>query len=183
VTEEVLRRATAPVLAANAGALASEGPISFGKILVALDGSERAAKILPLVREIATLFGSKVTVLHVVPRFVGHAAFPFTIPAPLTVTLDGPEEILAEQTAPLRASGVDVKTTTIYGETAPFAIVDIARREEVDLIALTTHGRTGLSRWIFGSVAEEVLRSSPCPVLLERTVSIPIEEPIPATAV
>src|SRR5207248_3163666 len=126
----------------------------------------------PLVKEVATLFGSTVTVLHVVPSFVGYAAFPFSLPAPMTVTLDAPEEILARQTAPLRVAGIDLRMKTVFGETAPFAIVDGARREGVDLVALTTHGRSGLARWIFGSVAEEVLRTCRAPLLLQRTVSV-----------
>ena len=50
----------------------------------------------------------------------------------------------------------------------PDAITDYARAEHIDLIVMSTHGRGGISRWVYGSVAEKVLQAAPCPVLLIR---------------
>ena len=52
-------------------------------------------------------------------------------------------------------------------------ILDTIRDEHVDLLAMTTHGRTGFSRWLYGSVAEKVLRHTTCPMLVMRTGTPP----------
>jgi nucleotide-binding universal stress UspA family protein len=70
----------------------------------------------------------------------------------------------------LRGKGLQVETQIPEGA-AVQAIVDCAKRLRADLIALTTHGRGGLTRLVFGSVAEGVLRSAPCPVLLLRVAA------------
>ena len=64
--------------------------------------------------------------------------------------------------------GVPVVEKTLFGLPAE-AILNMAEEEEVDLIAMTTHGRSGVSRWLFGSVAEQVLRNADCPLLVMRT--------------
>jgi nucleotide-binding universal stress UspA family protein len=70
----------------------------------------------------------------------------------------------------LRSKGLKVETQLPEGAAIP-AIVDCAKRLQAGLIALTTHGRGGLTRLVFGSVAEGVLRSAPCPVLLVRAAT------------
>lgn len=64
--------------------------------------------------------------------------------------------------------GIDVRTEARFG-LAENVILDFARAKRVDLIVLSTHGRTGLSRWVFGSVAEKVLRGAKTTVLLVRS--------------
>jgi nucleotide-binding universal stress UspA family protein len=67
----------------------------------------------------------------------------------------------------LRRRGITVQC--VHPESSPAdAILEHARRSNSDVIALTTHGRGGLGRLVFGSVADEVLRKAPCPVLLVR---------------
>ena len=67
----------------------------------------------------------------------------------------------------LRAEGIEVFTGTRIGPVAE-SIVDFAQENKVDLIAMCTHGRTGLARWALGSVADRVLRAGEIPILLVR---------------
>jgi nucleotide-binding universal stress UspA family protein len=77
------------------------------------------------------------------------------------------EEYLARIKARLTKEGLDVETRVLTGRPAE-TITDFAQREKVDLIALATHGRSGVSRWVFGSVADRLVRSLSIPVLLIR---------------
>jgi nucleotide-binding universal stress UspA family protein len=78
------------------------------------------------------------------------------------------EEYLTPLAVDLRRRGVRVKTEVRRGEAAE-EILKSAREAKADVIAMTTHGRTGLGRMLFGSVAETVLRESELPVLLMRS--------------
>ena len=74
---------------------------------------------------------------------------------------------LDRMAAQLRAEGQQVQTATMVGQAAE-AILDYAQAHAVDLIALETHGRTGLVRWLVGGVADKVIRGAIAPVLLHR---------------
>ena len=65
----------------------------------------------------------------------------------------------------LRADGLTVQTQAYY-DAADTAILAAARQKQADLIVMSTHGRSGLNRWVYGSVADAVLRVAPIPVLL-----------------
>ncbi len=143
------------------------------KILVCLDGSSLAEQILPYATEQALRFGSKVVLLQVIgePR-----AIPSPVPGePVFILLPEPEQIEREQNEataylesiaqPLREKGLDVECVAQPG-TPSDAIVSYAAESEVDLIAIATHGRSGLRRMTFGSVADFVLRESGLPILL-----------------
>lgn len=150
----------------------------FERLVVALDGSEVAERILPHVVALAKQFGSEVTLLQVteapetVMAEVAAAAEP-----PGAVAIDpmpiieaerqGAAEYLAGIEARLRGDGLTVACAEPEGSPAA-AIVDYAQEHRADLIAMTTHGRSGLGRLVFGSVADSVLRHAPCPVLLVR---------------
>ncbi len=158
VAEEVLRHAGCPVLTANPHALPPlepTRPVRFERILVPTDGSDRSRDILPAVREWARALDLEVTVMHVLHSRYGDV---------------DPEAIAAEFAEPLRRSGLRVKTLAESGEPAE-RILRVAAAERFDLIALTTHGRTGLARLLYGSVTEEVLRSGACPVLVVRATA------------
>ena len=185
VTEQVLRRATVPVLAVNPGGLQeAEKPrlLHFGRILVPLDGSDRAAEILPAVAELARLYDSVVTLLHVEEPIVVPTMLPANVgDFPRSNGL-GPAALEPYREA-LAAVGVNAIVRTIVGS-ALAEILRIANEETFDLVALTTHGRTGVARLILGSIAEHVLRHCTVPVLLKRTVPIAVptaaEEPLVA---
>lgn len=130
------------------------------RVLIPLDGSPRAERILAHVREHLRRVDAEVLLLRVVPDPVGRAGDP-RILEEANQYLDGIEGRLAGE-------GLQVSALVWIGAPAP-TILDVARRERATLIALTTHGRTGLPRWIFGSVAEEVARSASIPVLVVRS--------------
>jgi nucleotide-binding universal stress UspA family protein len=77
------------------------------------------------------------------------------------------EKYLARIQAKLSKEGLNAETKVLTGRPAE-TITDFTRREKVDLIALATHGRSGINRWVFGSVADKLVRSSSVPVLLIR---------------
>ena len=159
VAERVLEGARFPLLVANpislpdepvwsgaAGSLELHRATDWKKILVPFDGSGSAASILPLVRDVAHAYDSDVTLLHVRRR--GDAP-----------SLDSFAQ---------RLEGVHVQTVVAEGNPA-CVILDYASDQGVDLIALTTHGHSKLSRWAFGSVAGHVLAHAATPVLVKRT--------------
>ncbi len=121
-------------------------------------------------RAVAQQFDCKVILLRVVVS-------PYAIAAPDLILAgydDGQENFTkVAQTyvqgvaADLQAAGLQVSCRTCEGPVAE-AILDHARDEEVDMIVMSTHGRGGLSRWVYGSVADRVLQAAPCPVLLVR---------------
>jgi nucleotide-binding universal stress UspA family protein len=140
----------------------------YRRALVALDGSEVAETIMPLIFKIAGPL--EVTLLRVnvpVRSLVVEGAGQPILEDPESARIDA-EEYLAPLAVDLRRRGVRVKTEVRRGEAAE-EILKAAREAKADVIAMTTHGRTGLGRLLFGSVAETVLRESELPVLLMRS--------------
>ncbi len=164
VAERVLRHTTTPLLLCTPAALDHERvDAGFPAILVPLDGSERSAKILPHVEALAKAYGSRVTLLRVEP-FVP-SAVPSPLLTPQTWDPDSVAATLEPHRARLEQAGVQAEVKATMGIEAA-EILDAA--EDADLVAMTTHGRTGLSRWWFGSVAEQVLRHCTRPLLVAR---------------
>jgi nucleotide-binding universal stress UspA family protein len=131
------------------------------RILVPLDGSERAEAILPQIRRQLSRTEAEIVLLTSVfspPDF--HLQLPGM--------LEEARAYLRRTADRLNAQGLRCRTLVEAGPAAS-AILEVARREEISLVAMSTHGRTGLSRWAFGSVAEKVIRSSPQPVLVVRS--------------
>jgi nucleotide-binding universal stress UspA family protein len=147
----------------------------YARILAALDGSELGERILPHVEALAEKFGSAVTLLMVttpVERAVAAEAITGTDAFVDVMPLVEEErreaaKYLEHMADRLRSRGLAVQCEQPQG-TAAEMILEHAHRMNTDLIALTTHGRSGLRRVVFGSVADEVLRKAPCPVLLVR---------------
>lgn len=151
----------------------------YERIAVALDGSPLAEQILPHVETLAEHFGSTLILVRAVLPVENVAALvdPVISGVPLDPTLVQDTTEADEQEArtyldqvatALRQRGISVQTEQPHGAAAE-AIVDTARRAHADLIALTTHGRSGLGRLLFGSVADEVLHKTTRPVLLVRS--------------
>ncbi len=138
--------------------------LSFRNILFATDFSEASQLAGRTAGELARHFAARLHVLHVVP--------PVTDPAPAA-----PE--LRAAVAELGA-GLSVVTASAAGRAAS-EIVNYARRNAIDMIVLGSHGRTGFSRALLGSVAEAVTRRASCPVLTVPTVLA--RAPAPATEV
>jgi len=145
----------------------------FQKILVTLDGSEFAERALGPAAQIAKEFHSKITLLRI-PVIEAQVAAPYGIGLPSEPDVkrshDEAESYLYSIQMRLLGSGVAARTEVVSGVPAD-VILDVAEAERIDLIVMSTHGRSGLSRLFYGSVAESVLRGASIPVLL-----IPIKE-------
>ena len=144
----------------------------YEKILVPLDGSKVAEGILPWVGSLARGLGSSVTLLSV----VGHADMenrgrPFRRSGPAVAqiaerAMDAYHRRYLENAADyLLARGVGVKPLVVVGDPVE-EILGQAAASECDLIAMSTHGRSGLHRGLVGSVTDSVIRSSQAPVLV-----------------
>jgi nucleotide-binding universal stress UspA family protein len=136
----------------------------FKKILVPLDGSKLAEGIVPRVEWLAKIHDGEVTLLRVA---LAHS-FPGTDPVQHQVNVvREAEEYLAKVEANLKSVGVKVKSVVRYGHDAQ-EIVDHARDRGFDLIAMSTHGRTGLPQFVMGSVANKIIHAATVPILLCR---------------
>lgn len=149
----------------------------FERILVCLDGSELAEQILPYATEEALRFRSEVTLLHVVPEpaivtpgVPGIPGIPVETPGLMEQMAKEHNQAIAylERLAnQLRKKGLAAESVILQGA-AGDAIVNHANDSGIGLIALATHGRSGLGRAVFGSVADYVLRNSGLPILVIR---------------
>ena len=138
--------------------------VKFERILVPLDGSSCAENILPAVEKLATDLKASVALLRVA---VAHT-FPGVDPTDAEVkVVREAEDYLAGIEKRLKAKGLKVDSHVRYGDDAE-EILNHAGLKEVDLVAMSTHGRSGVGRFLIGSVAEKVLRHSPKPVFLAR---------------
>ena len=143
----------------------------YHKILVPLDGSKRAERILPHVEELARRYQAKVIFLQVVE----HKAI--TIPEGTFMNFTDQEFVQAKKQAEKHLKGlqgefrgkiIESKTHVIYGPVVE-GILNIAAQEDVDLIALASHGRGGLARVFYGSVAAGLLHRVDRPLLIIRS--------------
>jgi nucleotide-binding universal stress UspA family protein len=165
----------------------------FKKVLVPLDGSELAETVLPYVEDLGKRCTAEVILLQVVATPPSRATVIYQPPrgdmpmAPLPESAEDvviaqhpiyreremeslraeAERSLAGAKERLNKAGLEVRVEILFGRPAE-KIIEYAVKEEVDLIAMATHGRSGFSRWVFGSVAEKVLRAIALPILLIR---------------
>lgn len=144
--------------------------IKIQKILVATDFSEHAAVALRYAEEFSKAFGSEVLLCHVVSDAGmlshippgGESYFPPDIEE---FHRESAEKQCAEL---LAASSIENHSTHILNG-KPFAeVVRLARREDVDLVIVGTHGHGAIAHMLLGSVAERIVRKAPCPVLTVR---------------
>ncbi len=153
----------------------------YQKVLVPLDGSELAECVLPHVETIASGCGvaSAVFLRVVEPAYFpvgtvseGGGVFTEVDAARTRKDMDlrakqDAKEYLDGLVRRLQYSTTKVKTAVVMGKAAA-TIADYATKNQVDLIVIATHGRSGVSRWVWGSVADRVLRSACIPVLMVR---------------
>jgi nucleotide-binding universal stress UspA family protein len=144
----------------------------FKTILVPLDGSKRAEAILPHVEDLARLSQGKLILLQVVepPTYLASepgGAVPVLDDGLLKVLLRDAEAYLAGVQEALQRQGIEAETRVGMGS-AVSQIMEAARMEGADIIAMASHGRTGLKRVFYGSVAAGVLHVVDRPLLLVR---------------
>ncbi len=141
-------------------------------ILVATDFSECSESALNYGRAMAHRFGARLHVLHTVeimpPDLVGMGGYIAAVPQ-LQADLDNAARAQLESAVTTEDRHTLGATTVLSsGETPAQAIANYARKSDIDLIVIGTHGRRGLSHIVMGSVAEKVVRTAPCPVLTVR---------------
>jgi nucleotide-binding universal stress UspA family protein len=143
------------------------------RILAPTDFSELSKQGLKSALELAQTFGAQLLLIHVVepPPYPVEAIVPVDLAATLLTDLERQaSDELARVLTDAPASPVEVLRRVVVG--TPYRkIVEVAEEEKSDLIVMTTHGRTGLSHLVMGSVAERVVRTAPCPVLTIRPTS------------
>jgi nucleotide-binding universal stress UspA family protein len=166
VAEEVVRRASCPVLTVREGGEAPAARIA--RILVPIDFSEPSRAALAYARDLAVRLGARLDLLHVVEQVVLPSFYVPGAPAVFPESLDalrGSAEAELRREAEalgLPAAGWEAQVVTA---TPSFGIVEQAEARKSDLIVMATRGLTGVARLLLGSTAERVVRMAPCPVL------------------
>ena len=138
-------------------------------ILLPTDFSECANYALSFAASFARQAGAKIICVHVIEPIVptvGYTGMTEPLPiADISVQLeDSAERELPKISECDEFEGIEVEEVIVHGDAAS-EIVRVAGERGVDLIVISTHGRTGLGRLLFGSTAESVVRHAPCPVL------------------
>ena len=174
VAERVLQAASVPVLMVRAqeeDAKDARQLMLCRRILVPLDGSEMAEQVLSPVTAVAGAVGAEVFLFQVAfdqpASMFGSDWFFLPAEGEFEEEERKAQAYLERVADPLREEGIQVVTGTQIGPVAG-SIMEYADANEIDLIAMCTHGRTGLARWAFGSVADRVLRAGGIPILLVR---------------
>lgn len=140
----------------------------YRNILVPLDGSELAETALPHASMLATASGAELVLIRVcVPRFLGPQGNREAVVQEAGDRAEV-EMYLQELQSRLRARGIKAGYRIGTGNVAG-AIAKQAHADNVDLIVMSTHGRTGTQLWAYGSVAYSMLKVAPCSVMVVRT--------------
>lgn len=165
VAEEVVRSADCPVLTVRARE--TPAPQAFKRFLLPMDFSEHSEPALCAAHALATDFGASLQLLHVVEPLqnMGISNYSHEIGVKWESSQkEAAEEIMKKACDDLGTKAVAHTFKTVSGKPAD-AIPIVAEEYDGDLIIIPTHGRTGLKRFLMGSVAEKVVRHARCPVL------------------
>jgi len=142
----------------------------YKKILVPLDGSELAKKGLEEAEKLAQIFAAEIILFQVVP-FMPIYGSPELV-TPLIVDekqKEAAEKYLHTLTEELKEKGFKVTSMVKTGQQVAAEIIDFSKESGADLIAMCTHGRSGITRWVLGSVTLKVLTRAETPILLIRS--------------
>lgn len=174
VSDYVIRHMAVPVLLVPPRPDGTTNPeTAIRRILVGLDLSRDAEAILEPVAGLAQLHGASVTLMHVaeiifeVGKLTGST--PVVTNSGLLEATRAEAELQLERVAKrMRERGVMVETRVVTGINAAGGLLEALVHDRFDLVALTTHGRSGLRRLLLGSVADKVIRGATTPVLVLR---------------
>jgi len=170
VAEEVLRRSPIPVLIVHPLAKPT-GKVRLKRIVVPLDGSQRSGTILPHVASLAKATGARLLFMTTVEP---HARTEY----PVEVVANN----LFREQKRLHKEGIPTQIAIRYGD--PVAeILSFGDAQNADMVALSTHGRSGVERALYGSVTESVLRKGKLPLLILRTAGKYVPDPLHAPAI
>ncbi len=175
VTDKVLHATTNPLLIVRAREQAAFTPeVRLESVIVPLDESALAEQVLPHVVSLAKALRLKVTPVSVTPpvdAYYSYAEYATVNWDDVAMEVDnhaaGYLREIGQKLLSLGAPSVEERL--LHGSPAA-AIVDLARETPDNLVMMTTHGRSGLGRWVLGSVADRIVRNSGDPVLVVRAV-------------
>jgi nucleotide-binding universal stress UspA family protein len=181
VAERIIQGATVPVFLVR-----EHIPVPAAgqerRILVPLDGSELAAQALSYALEVAKSIGASLLLLRVMDLQIGEdLGLYFEDAVAVAETMakwrDEANTYLEEVAQRVRSSGLVVETRVLVG--VPDKVIwEVATDESINLIVMSTHGRSGFRRWVYGSTANKVLRTVSCPLVLVRAVQAKRSEPL-----
>ena len=157
----------------------------YDVIVVPLDGSSLAEQVLPYVKDLMQHRSATIHLISIAPLSPALMSgapvrlYPLVVsPADFELQTNERERIEEELTNYLRGIALQLETAKVktrvevrFGEPAE-EVIAYAQDVQADVIAMCTHGRTGLARWAYGSVAEKVMRHAHCPVLLVRAKAV-----------
>ncbi len=169
VADTVIRGSRLPVLLIRPGTWREvEGRKPFQRIVVPLDGSESADAVVRYAADLARMEGARIVLMRIVPPPVIVDA-PYWLPVADEATTNLQEAAgreLEAKVKQLNASGIEAEAVVQIGPEPAAAILDYVDREGIELIAMTSRGRSKWERLLLGSVAERVLHNARVPVLL-----------------
>jgi nucleotide-binding universal stress UspA family protein len=166
---ELLAAGGVPVLLVRAG----QTLLPLGRVLITLDGSPFSCEVIKPALDLARATSARVSLLEVVTRHNGLVR----LLRPGERSAESAERFLRRVRAEIGEELGTVDVRVAEKGNAAAGIVEEARRGDVDVVAMATHGRGGLRRLILGSVAESVLRGSALPMLLYRPIAVDAGEP------
>lgn len=174
IAAKVLRATSRPVLLIRKepSAEAIEERSLIKKVLLPLDGSELGESAIPQVEALAKALDIEVVLLHVLDSVVtvdmpGLVAVTRPTPKQLAKQEEKALDYLGKIESALRKEGLNVSSQLRSGSAAE-EIIAFAEENGIDLIAMSTHGRSGITKWVFGNVTDKVLHAGETPVLAVR---------------
>lgn len=171
VADHVIRNVSVPVLLLRpiGGITGTISELGCRCVIVPVDLSPESEAALEPVKALARLYGSHLTLVHVVDSDVRRTyPYPVADPNSLEASRIEAQERLDGLAGALRAEGFGVNTRVLVGAGVAAQLLDLLDHGRYDLIALATHGATGLQRAMLGSVADKVIRGAEKPVLVVR---------------
>ena len=169
VTDKVIRHAEHPTLVIRARDDEDAAPPTLREVILPLDGSAIAEAAIPHAVEMAQVLGVGISLVRAVsPMSYAEEYLPEGYERIAEGARENAEDYLEATAARIREqAGTSVSTEAILGN-ADSMIIDAAQRSGDALIVMTTHGRSGVGRWVLGSVTDRVVRHSHSPVLVVR---------------
>jgi nucleotide-binding universal stress UspA family protein len=173
VADQLVRTLEIPILLVRPpGEESCSGSPRLQKILVPLDGSELAEAILGSAVSLARLWNSELRLVQVVHPIALGMGTALSLPSFQQELTDGGRQAaqmyLDKVAEVLKAQGLKASGTAVIGGLAAGSILRLARTEEADAIAIATHGRGGVRRFLLGSVADKLVRGAEIPILVHR---------------
>lgn len=176
IADKIIRGTRIPTLLINCKEKCAVSPqaLSFKHILLPLDGSKTAESALPYVEALAANLGARVTLIRIISPLIEQYAGP---PEGFVVDYNGKIMMALEEEAKdnlnqtakyLREKGISVASSMSVGSPT-LEILNFIDKQKVDLVVMSTHGRTGVGRFVLGSIADKLLHSVEVPLLLIRS--------------